>query len=165
MSDGPRQFLVATIHMGNPIVFPWWRSARIRSQQLEALFAWADESANGRAPFILAGDMNASPAWPIYKQAGRPGGTTWWPRYADESGEAAAPTWAWRPRSASSAPHRPCFWHKSESGVCPGGAHARIRSCRRGRRSLVRLIRAVPNQFALRSGTTGPSDLWPATRL
>ena len=97
VSDGPRQFLVATIHMGNPIVFPWWRSVRIRSQQLEALFAWADESANGRAPFILAGDMNASPAWPIYKQlADR------WDdlvaRYADESGEAAAPTWAWRPR-------------------------------------------------------------------
>ena len=97
VNDGSRPFLVANIHMRNPIVFPWWRSVRIRSEQLEALFAWADESANGGAPFVLAGDMNASPAWPVYKElAGR-----WDDLVADhaaESGEETNPTWAWRPR-------------------------------------------------------------------
>jgi len=94
---GSRPFLVANIHMRNPIVFPWWRSVRIRGQQLEALFAWADESAEGGVPFVLAGDMNASPAWPVYKElAGR------WDDlvagHAEESGEETTPTWAWRPR-------------------------------------------------------------------
>ena len=96
-TDGSRSFLVANIHMRNPIVFPWWRSVRIRGQQLEALFAWADESADGGAPFVLAGDMNASPAWPVYKElAGR------WDDlvadHAERSGEETTPTWAWRPR-------------------------------------------------------------------
>ena len=95
--DGSGSFLVANIHMRNPIVFPWWRSVRIRGQQLEALFAWADESAGGGSPFVLAGDMNASPAWPVYKElAGR------WDDlvadHAERSGDETAPTWAWRPR-------------------------------------------------------------------
>ena len=95
--DESRRFLVANIHMRNPIVFPWWRSVRIRGQQLEALFAWADESADGGLPFVLAGDMNASPAWPVYKElAGRWGDLV--ADHAEDSGEETNPTWAWRPR-------------------------------------------------------------------
>ena len=94
---GPRTCLIANLHLRNPTAFPFWRSVRIRGEQLEALFAWADESADGGAPFILAGDMNASPAWPVYKElAGR------WDDLvagqAAESGEETIPTWAWRPR-------------------------------------------------------------------
>jgi endonuclease/exonuclease/phosphatase family metal-dependent hydrolase len=93
----PGTLLVANLHLRNPIAFPFWRSVRIRGQQLEALFAWADEFAEGGAPFVLAGDMNASPAWPVYKElAGR-----WDDLVADHaelSGEDTAPTWAWRPR-------------------------------------------------------------------
>jgi endonuclease/exonuclease/phosphatase family metal-dependent hydrolase len=93
---GSRSFLVANIHLRNPVVFPWWQSARIRGRQLDSLFAWADQSADGGLPFILAGDMNASPAWPVYKEL-----AVRWDdlvaRSAEESGGAVAPTWAWRP--------------------------------------------------------------------
>jgi endonuclease/exonuclease/phosphatase (EEP) superfamily protein YafD len=96
VDDGSRSFLVANIHMRNPVVFPWWRSARIRGQQLDSLFTWAQQSAQAGMPFILGGDMNASPAWPVYKElAAR------WDdlvaRSADESGVSTEPTWAWRP--------------------------------------------------------------------
>ncbi|MET0567039.1 MAG: endonuclease/exonuclease/phosphatase family protein [Acidimicrobiia bacterium] len=96
LGDGSRSFLVANIHMRNPIVFPWWKSARIRGQQLDSLFAWADEYADMGMPFVLAGDINASPAWPAYKELAER-----WDdlvaRSAEESGAATEPTWAWRP--------------------------------------------------------------------
>jgi endonuclease/exonuclease/phosphatase family metal-dependent hydrolase len=89
------QLLVANIHARNPIVFPWATSARLRSAQLDALFAWADQEVAGR-PFVLAGDMNASPAWPFYRRLARR-----WDdlvaRSAEEDGMPPRPTWAWRP--------------------------------------------------------------------
>lgn len=96
VDTGSQPFLLANIHMRNPVVFPWSRSANIRGRQLGALFDWADGAADSDMPFVLAGDMNATPAWPIYKGlAGR------WEdlvaRFAEESGTGMAPTWAWRP--------------------------------------------------------------------
>ena len=92
-TSGP--LLVANIHIRNPIVFPWWKSVRIRGSQLDALDDWAD-AAVGALPFVLAGDMNASPGWPLYRRlAGR------WEdlvaRSADDLEVSPVPTWAWRP--------------------------------------------------------------------
>jgi endonuclease/exonuclease/phosphatase (EEP) superfamily protein YafD len=95
VEHGSQGWLLANIHMRNPIVLPWWRSVRIRSRQFDALVKWSEQQLDGR-PFVLAGDMNASPAWPLYRRlAGR------WDdlvaRAAHDSDEMPAPTWAWRP--------------------------------------------------------------------
>jgi endonuclease/exonuclease/phosphatase family metal-dependent hydrolase len=87
--------VVAGIHMRNPVVFPWWRSVRLRGEQIDAVFSWADSEVGG-ARFVLAGDMNASPAWPAYRRvAGR------WSDLvldrAEAEGGRPAPTWGWRP--------------------------------------------------------------------
>lgn len=91
---GDRQLVVASIHLLNPVDFPWWVTARRRREQLGALFDWG-ETVGGEVPLVVAGDMNASPIWPVYRKlAGR------WPDLvvaaaAGSSGPAA--TWAWRP--------------------------------------------------------------------
>jgi endonuclease/exonuclease/phosphatase family metal-dependent hydrolase len=85
---------VAGIHFVNPIDFPWWRSVAARGDQLEGLLEWAGGLAPG--PFVLAGDFNASPAWPVYRRLA----DRW-----EDLGAAGAravgrrprPTWAWRP--------------------------------------------------------------------
>lgn len=94
VDTGSQLFHLANVHMRNPIVFPWHRSVRIRGRQLDALFEWADDD-DSDLPLVVAGDMNATPAWPVYKRlAGR------WDdlvaRSAEESGTGVAPTWAWR---------------------------------------------------------------------
>lgn len=88
--------VIAGVHMRNPVVMPWWRSARIRGDQLDALFQWADGFVDPDAPFVVAGDMNASPSWPVYRRLAE--------RWDDLVAEAAADagvkpesTWAWRP--------------------------------------------------------------------
>ena len=90
---GRRRLLAAGLHMPNPIDFPWWRSVRERSDQLQELFRWADVEVDDA--FILAGDMNASPAWPLYRQL-----TKRWDDLvfsaAERSGERPELTWAWR---------------------------------------------------------------------
>ena len=84
----------AGVHMPNPIVFPWWRAVKQRRDQVDALLSWADGEPSDR--LIVAGDMNASPAWPLYrrlteqlvdlpKQAAARGGTR------------PERTWGWRP--------------------------------------------------------------------
>ena len=61
-----KTLVVAGVHMSNPIDFPWWRSVRQRSDQVTALISWADgESADA---IVVAGDMNASPLWPLYRR-------------------------------------------------------------------------------------------------
>lgn len=84
----------AGVHMPNPIVFPWWQSVRHRSAQVESLLSWADEQRSDG--LIIAGDMNASPAWPLYRQLAE--------RLEDLPRQAASmvgarpePTWGWRP--------------------------------------------------------------------
>jgi endonuclease/exonuclease/phosphatase (EEP) superfamily protein YafD len=95
IEHGSLRWLVATIHVKNVVNFPWWRSVRLRGQQIDALFAWADAEQDGW-PLVLAGDMNASPAWPLYRRLSE----RWEDlvaRSADDSGKKPAPTWAWRP--------------------------------------------------------------------
>jgi endonuclease/exonuclease/phosphatase family metal-dependent hydrolase len=95
VEQGQQVWTLANIHMRNPIVFPWWRSVRIRSGQLEALFRWSEERSEGQA-MVLAGDMNASQAWPLYRRlSGR-----WEDLVAQSARDSEmnpAPTWAWRP--------------------------------------------------------------------
>jgi endonuclease/exonuclease/phosphatase family metal-dependent hydrolase len=80
--------------MPNPIVFPWWRAVRQRRDQVEALLAWAhDQHTDG---LIVAGDMNASPTWPLYRQLGEQFDDL--PRLAaDSAGSSPERTWGWRP--------------------------------------------------------------------
>ena len=92
--DG-RLLRLVGMHLVNPIQFPWWRSVRARSRQLEALFDWAD-GADDDFALVVAGDMNASPRWPAYRRMAHR-----WPdlvsRRADERGVTPERTWAWRP--------------------------------------------------------------------
>ena len=91
--DG-KTLVAAGMHMSNPINFPPWRSVRERRDQLGALLAWADRQ--DADALIVAGDMNASPAWPTYRRLAD--------RFddlavaaAERSGEAPESTWGWRP--------------------------------------------------------------------
>lgn len=87
-------FTGAGVHMPNPIVFPWNRSIRQRQDQVHSLLSWADEQRSDG--LIIAGDMNASPAWPLYRQLAE--------RFddlpqqaANRAGTRPEPTWGWRP--------------------------------------------------------------------
>lgn len=94
-AHGADRWLIGNLHARNPIVFPWWRSVRIRARQLDALFSWADRVV-GDHPFVLAGDMNASPAWPLYRRLA----TRWPDVVAGGDGRdmpRPSPTWGWRP--------------------------------------------------------------------
>jgi endonuclease/exonuclease/phosphatase family metal-dependent hydrolase len=85
---------VAGVHMVNPIDFPWWVSARLRSMQVNALVSWDSEA--GEAVCVVAGDMNASPIWPVYRKL-----TSRWKDLVHEAGLASGRpprrTWGWRP--------------------------------------------------------------------
>lgn len=89
-----RTLVAAGIHMSNPIQFPWWRSVRERRDQMNFLFAWA--VAQESDALIVAGDMNASPVWPLYRRL-----ADHWQDLAEaaaeRSGEEPEPTWGWRP--------------------------------------------------------------------
>jgi endonuclease/exonuclease/phosphatase family metal-dependent hydrolase len=93
---GGHRVVIASVHMRNAVTPPWWRSVRIRGRQLDALFEWADEFVGEDEVFVLAGDMNASPAWPVYRRLAER-----WDDLvaaaADENESRAAPTWGWRP--------------------------------------------------------------------
>ncbi len=91
--DGQRVRL-AGVHLLNPITFPWWVSVARRRRQLKGLFGWLEQDPGG--PVVVAGDFNASPRWPAYKQVAA--------RLTDVVVERAAreglktePTWGWRP--------------------------------------------------------------------
>jgi endonuclease/exonuclease/phosphatase (EEP) superfamily protein YafD len=60
----PGSLEIVNVHMANPILWPPWESARLRSQQLDTLIAHV-ESPGTR---LVAGDFNASPAWPVYRR-------------------------------------------------------------------------------------------------
>lgn len=82
------------VHLLNPINFPWWRSARGRGKQLEGLFTWLDEAPS--VPTLVAGDFNASPAWPAYKRV-EERLTDLVDQFVERRGETPEPTWGWRP--------------------------------------------------------------------
>lgn len=80
------------IHMLNPVDFPWWVSVGRRADQLQGLFSWAGRHVSDE-PVVVAGDMNASPRWPLYRRLAQ--------RWADlvakhcaETGVDPDPTWA-----------------------------------------------------------------------
>lgn len=80
--------------MPNPIVFPWWQAVRQRRDQVEALIAWADDEPSDR--LIIAGDMNASPKWPLYRQLAAHFDDL--PKQAARTaGTGPERTWGWRP--------------------------------------------------------------------
>lgn len=84
---------VANVHLVNPIDFPWWSSVRTRGRQLQALFSWLDAAA---LPAVVAGDFNASPAWPAYRRvADRLVDVI--DVHATGRGGRPEPTWGWRP--------------------------------------------------------------------
>lgn len=90
---GDRRLWLAGVHFLNPINFPWWVAARSRRRQLDSLFEWMDPVSG---PVVVAGDLNASPAWPTYKAiAGRLRDVI--AGHADSRGDRAERTWAWRP--------------------------------------------------------------------
>jgi len=53
--------------MLNPIEFPWWRSLLARRDQINELLSWAATIDQADA-VIVAGDMNATPLWPLYRR-------------------------------------------------------------------------------------------------
>lgn len=61
--DWPGSLEIVNIHMVNPIAWPPWASVRLRRQQLDALLSHV-ETPGVR---LVAGDFNASPAWPVYR--------------------------------------------------------------------------------------------------
>lgn len=85
---------VAGVHLLNPIGFPAWRSVRRRRDQMDALERWARSEHPER--LVVAGDLNASPAWPAYRRL-----TELWSdlvaAHAESVGRESEPTWAWRP--------------------------------------------------------------------
>lgn len=85
---------LAGVHLLNPVQFPWWASVRARSRQLDGLFDWLDGNIEG--PRVVAGDFNASPAWPAYKQMARRL-TDVVVESAERGGTSTEPTWGWRP--------------------------------------------------------------------
>lgn len=59
---------VVNMHLANPIGWPWWRAAYVRSRQLDALEHHLDAATCNR---VVVGDFNASPAWPAYRRMRR----------------------------------------------------------------------------------------------
>jgi endonuclease/exonuclease/phosphatase (EEP) superfamily protein YafD len=84
---------LAGVHLANPIQFPWWVHGRARGRQLRGLFEWMDRSGD---PLLVAGDFNASPRWPAYKQmAERLDDLV--VEWSARNGTETERTWAWRP--------------------------------------------------------------------
>jgi endonuclease/exonuclease/phosphatase (EEP) superfamily protein YafD len=94
VSVGRQSLRIAGTHLLNPIEYPWWDSVRTRRGQLDVLFDWAE--AGGDQPVVVAGDFNASPRWPAYRQTTRHLDdlvADW----ADRVGAKTERTWGWRP--------------------------------------------------------------------
>jgi len=70
---------IVNVHVLAPHYMPTWRALAIRRAQLRALLAYLD-SAPPR-PRALLGDLNATPAWPVYRRLAA--------RFADAAVEAA----------------------------------------------------------------------------
>jgi endonuclease/exonuclease/phosphatase family metal-dependent hydrolase len=108
---------VAGIHLLNPVAFPWWRSVPGRGDQIDALFSWADQTIEPDQPLVVAGDINATPVWPVYRRLNER-----WDDLVAKVGEGSAkkpaPTWGWRP----GWPRMLRIDHVFGSGVQPVGS-------------------------------------------
>ncbi len=60
---------IISVHLTAPHVRPYWRSLAWRRAQLRALLRHLD--ADPGRPRALLGDLNASPAWPLYRGLAR----------------------------------------------------------------------------------------------
>jgi endonuclease/exonuclease/phosphatase (EEP) superfamily protein YafD len=56
---------VVNLHLQAPHVLPPWRTLATRAAQLRALTAHLDATPGARR--VLAGDLNATPLWPLYR--------------------------------------------------------------------------------------------------
>jgi endonuclease/exonuclease/phosphatase (EEP) superfamily protein YafD len=88
-----RTIRLAGAHLRNPVDFPWWTTARDRKRQVGVLLEWAD---SGPGPVVIAGDFNASPAWPAYRRVAEHL-TDLIDERATSVGVSPRPTWGWRP--------------------------------------------------------------------
>lgn len=89
-----KTLVAAGVHMTNAIQFPWWRSVRERQAQIAAVLEWVDRQGSGA--LMVAGDMNASPIWPLYRRlADRLEDLAL--AAAEDAAEKPEPTWGWRP--------------------------------------------------------------------
>jgi endonuclease/exonuclease/phosphatase (EEP) superfamily protein YafD len=93
LTVGGRIVRIAGIHLLNPLNFPWWVSARGRRHQLDGLLEWLDQDTG---PVVVAGDCNASPAWPAYRLLAA-NLTDLVAERAKRDGARPQPTWGWRP--------------------------------------------------------------------
>jgi len=84
---------VVSMHLANPVDFPWWEAVRARREQLDAL---ERHLAVSPAPCrLVVGDMNATPLWPAYRRLAR-GRRDLVARAAARSGRRPSPTWSYR---------------------------------------------------------------------
>lgn len=58
---------LAAAHITDPIFGRWPQLHRVRARQVDALLEWGESRPAGEAQ-VLMGDMNASPAWEVYKR-------------------------------------------------------------------------------------------------
>ena len=58
---------VAVAHITDPIFGNWRENRRRRREQVDSLLSWS-VSLPEEVPQLVAGDMNASPAWDVYKR-------------------------------------------------------------------------------------------------
>ena len=84
-----RAFQLVSLHLINPIERPFGATRRIRRDQVAAIVRHV---ARSTSPIAIVGDLNASPAWPAYRQlirvlrdgvhdtgtTHRTWGPTWW---------------------------------------------------------------------------------------
>ena len=86
---------VLTVHLVNPVDWPWWQSARGRGEQIDAIEQHAAQIAG--APIMIVGDMNAAPSWPAYRRlAGSFDDLA--KDAAERTGSRPQRTWAYQPR-------------------------------------------------------------------
>jgi endonuclease/exonuclease/phosphatase (EEP) superfamily protein YafD len=83
---------VVTVHLANPLDRPLGQTRRLRRSQVAAV---VNHVARMTQPLVVAGDLNATPAWPVYRRLTRVmrdgvhdtgtvkrtwGPRWWWPR-------------------------------------------------------------------------------------
>lgn len=56
---------VVNLHVQAPHIFPQWSALAARRAQLAALLPYLDATPSARR--VLAGDLNATPLWPVYR--------------------------------------------------------------------------------------------------
>lgn len=59
---GGEEIEVIGVHLTNPLQRPWWRARAIRKREAAALLKRQVPSHR-----LVVGDMNATPAWPLYR--------------------------------------------------------------------------------------------------